>query len=356
MTLTDPAPPAVPGVLVVNSGRCGSTLLSRLLGGHEDVLSLSEYMISLGSLAYTAPGPLTGAQFWDIISGPSAIEELLNRLDLHPPEITYRGPIRACRDGRTAMPRFLGAALPGLTADPDALFGELALQVPAFPTQTLAAHHRWLFGLLAARFGRRIWVERSGANSFYADRLVEMFPDVRVVHLRRDCLPAVLSMRAHPYFQLATIGEQFVRLCALNPFDEDAPHYQDGIPENLRSMLPQHLTADLLRRRGELLEPFVLAWVAQNMYAQALLARLPQHQTAVIDYGTLLEAPATELTRLGRFLGLTDPEGWAARSASEVRKPADRSTLDLARKVEQLKEKITATLQATGRYQPVTIA
>lgn len=345
----------MPGVLVMNPGRCGSTLLSRLLGRHLDVLSLHEYMISLGSLAYTAHGPLTGAQFWDVLSGPSTIAGLLEPLDLIPAEITYAGPIRIRRNGLSAMPRILGVTLPALTADPDTLFHDLADRVPAFPSQNLAAHHRQLFGLLATKFGRRIWVERSGGNCGYADRLLEMFPDLKVVHLRRACLPTVLSMRAHPYFQIATIGEQFERLCALNPFDEDAPHL-DGIPEELRPLLPANLTADLLHRRGQLLEPFVLAWVIQDLHAQAALALLPADRRIEIDYDTLLQTPAPELARLGRFLGLTDPDGWAAESAGQVRRPADRSTPGLARHVKELQETITGALLTTGRYQPATIA
>lgn len=342
--------------LIMNPGRCGSTLLSNLLGRHPDVLPVQEYMISLGSLAYTAPEPLTGNDFWEVLSGPSAIEGLLRRLDRVPSEVVYTGGIRTTRGQVTAMPRVLGVALVASGTDPDRLFGRLAEQVPAFPTQDLGAHHRQLFELLVRELGRRTWVERSGGNCGYSDRLVSMFPDARVVYLHRNCLDTVLSMRRHPYFQLATIGEQFERLCALNPFDEDCPIYEDGIPAALRPYLPQHLTADLLDRRGELLEPFVLRWVEQDLKAQAVLAALGDDQQLEVDFDDLVHASVAELTRVGEFLGLDGVPAWVAGVSGRVSRPADRSTAQLRTEVESWRELITDSILTTGSYQPTTVA
>ena len=184
----------------MNPGRCGSTLVSTMLAMHSDVLSLQEYMISLGSLAFMSETALTGAQFWERISGPSSIEELLRRLDRVPSEIVYTGSIRVSGNGRVAMPRVLGVALSSLGVDPEDLFAELAAVVPRFPVQDLGAHHRQLFAVLARRHGGRLWVERSGGNCGYLDRLLPMFPEAGVIYLSRACVDTVLSMRRHPYF------------------------------------------------------------------------------------------------------------------------------------------------------------
>jgi len=340
----------------MNPGRCGSTLLSNLLGQHPQVLSIQEYMISLGSLAYSAPTKLTGAEFWDLVSGPSAIEGLVRRLDRIPPEITYTGAIRTACGTRTAMPRILGVALASLEPDPDEVFGFLADRVPTFPAQDLGAHHRQLFSLLMDRSGRSLWVERSGGNCGYVDRLLPMFPDARVIYLSRNCVDTVLSMSRHAYFQLATIGEQFERLCGLNPFDEDSPIYEEGIPAELRPLLPQNLTADVLDQRRHMLEPFVLRWVVQDLHAQAVLSVLPPDRQLEIDYDELVAAPVAELTRIGRFLGLGEVSAWAAGAAGRVMKQADRSTPDIRAQVESWREKIMESILITGGYQPSTVA
>ena len=163
-------------------------------------------------------------------------------------------------------------------------------------------------------------------------------------------------MSRHAYFQLATIGEQFERLCGLNPFDEDSPRYQEGIPARLRPLLPQNLTADLLDQRRHVLEPFVLRWVVQDLHAQAVLSMLSPDRRLEIDYDELVAAPVAELTRVGRFLGLGDASAWAARAAGRVGKPADRSTPDIRAQVESWREKITQSILATGGYQPDTVA
>lgn len=344
------------GAVIINHGRCGSTLLSNLLGEHPQVLSVQEYMISLGSLAYTAPGALTGAEFWELVSGPSTIEALVRRLDRIPAELIYRGAIRASRGGRTAMPRILGVALAALDPDPDQLFGDLAGQVPAFPTQGLGAHHRQLFAVLMNRYGRSMWVERSGGNCGYADRLVSMFPGARVIYLSRDCADTVLSMCRHPYFQLATMGEQFERLCALNPFDEDAAGVGDGIPTELRALLPQNLTGGQLDRRGELLEPFVLRWVMQDLHAQAVLSALPPQQQLEVSYESLLADPTGELARIAEFLGLRKVPAWASDAARRVVTPARRGTPEIRRHIAAWQATITESFLATGTYSPSTVA
>lgn len=340
----------------MNPGRCGSTLVSDLLARHPQVLSVQEYMISLGSLGYLQDGPLSGAVFWELISGPSAIEDLVRRLGRVPREIIYTGAIRAVRGARTAMPRILGVTLAALGSDPDELFGWLAGQVPGFPDQDLGAHHRQLLGLLMARSGARTWTERSGGNCGYIDRLLPMFPGAKVIYLSRNCVDTVASMRRHAYFQLATIGEQFERLCAINPFDEDAPEYGEGIPRELRPLLPQNLTAGILDQRGQLVEPFVLRWVTQDLQARSVLSTLPCEQALEISYDELVTAPVAQLTRIGRFLELDDAAGWAGRAAGLVARQPGRASQWLRTEADLWREKITRAILTAGTYQPSTVA
>ncbi|HEY2764905.1 MAG TPA: sulfotransferase [Pseudonocardiaceae bacterium] len=345
----------VPGAFVMNPGRCGSTLLSTTLAEHPQVLSLQEYMISLGSLGFMSETLLTGAQFWQRVSGPSSIENLLRRLDRIPREIVYTGAISASGNGRTAMPRILGVALAAVDPDPDRLFGELAATVPGFPRQDLGQHHRQLFALLAHRYSNRLWVERSGGNCAYLGRLLALFPDAKVVYLSRNCVDTVLSMRRHPYFQLATIGEQFERRYGFNPFDEDCPDYDDGIAPTLRPLLPQHLTAGQLDQRGSLLEPFVLRWVQQDLYARAVTAALPDDQLLELDYDELVADPADQLTRVGRFLDLDDAAGWAYSVAYQVVRQPHRVTPCSTAEITSWQQKITKAILTTGTYQPSTV-
>ena len=49
------APPPIPPVLVLNTGRCGSTMISDILNRHPRILSLSEFFSFNGLAAFTRP-------------------------------------------------------------------------------------------------------------------------------------------------------------------------------------------------------------------------------------------------------------------------------------------------------------
>ena len=59
---------------IVNSGRCGSTMLSTLINRHPDILSVSEFFIFVADLtarrseAFTRD-LLNGPEFWGLIAG-----------------------------------------------------------------------------------------------------------------------------------------------------------------------------------------------------------------------------------------------------------------------------------------------
>src|SRR3984893_12524358 len=60
---------------VVGTGRCGSTLLSRLLREHPDVLAMSEFFSTLRIAAAAGPArfptdDMDGAQLWRLLASP----------------------------------------------------------------------------------------------------------------------------------------------------------------------------------------------------------------------------------------------------------------------------------------------
>lgn len=64
-----------------------------------------------------------------------------------------------------------------------------------------AVHHlRALFAYLAARRGAERWVERTGGSSYQTQKILDAFPDARIVHLVRDGIGCALSMWKHPVF------------------------------------------------------------------------------------------------------------------------------------------------------------
>ncbi len=95
----------------------------------------------------------------------------------------------------------MGVTLPHLGDRAEALFDELEPMVLSQPRQPPADHFRRLFEWLRRRLDRSVWVERSGGSLMFGYRLVDEFPDERVIHVYRDGRDTAISMSRHYVFR-----------------------------------------------------------------------------------------------------------------------------------------------------------
>lgn len=299
--------------IIINTGRCGSTLLSDLIAEQSDTLSVQEFFMWVAP--WTAgPEVLTGPAYWSMLSSPDPPFAILLRIGLVPPEVRYPA------DGRWAgnlaeLPRILAATLPKLTSDPDGLFDTLAGLVPRFPTQSLARHHRMFLDLLAALTGRRRWVERSGGSSNIAPFLLRSFPDAKIVYLTRDLEDTARSMSRHSCFQLIQLRMEMLGRYGIDPF-QAAPG--QSVPEEVARYRPDRLTAETLRERGRDVGRFRALCAFLASHAEQAIADARPRNLLTMAYEDLVDDPPAQLGRLGQFLGFEDWQGWAVRVAGAV--------------------------------------
>src|SRR5438132_6698191 len=199
-------------MFVVSSGRCGSTLVSNMLNLHPQVLSLSEFIIMLMPGGFVdGPAPIHGPQFWAMLSTPRKRMSLMYRHGIVFDEVLYRpGPGRRFT-ADTGVPPILLTALPHLTDNPEALYDDIhdfVIRQGAYP---LTYHYRRLFDWLRERFGRKVWVERSGSSMGNLAELLRHFPDARFIHLFRDGRECAISMSKHSAFRLAMVSGELMK-------------------------------------------------------------------------------------------------------------------------------------------------
>jgi hypothetical protein len=84
---------------IVGTGRCGSTLLSRMLGENPAVLSVFEFFNGLDAATRFGAEPVDGAAFTALISAEQPFVTAVLRRGFEVAEITYPfGPgSRPCR-------------------------------------------------------------------------------------------------------------------------------------------------------------------------------------------------------------------------------------------------------------------
>jgi hypothetical protein len=302
--------------IIINTGRCGSTLLSDLIAEQADTLSVQEFLLAV--VPWTdltdGEGVLSGAAYWSMLSSPSPQLATLFRIGLAPVEVRYPA------DGRwagnlTELPLILATTLPKISSDPDGLYDTLAELVPGFPAQPLARHHRMFLDLLTSFTGRRRWVERSGGSSYVAPYLLRNFPTAKIVYLTRNWADTAESMSRHSFFQLMQLSMESLGRYGLDPFQVAAGQ---PVPEEVERYLPGRLTAEMLRERGrEVLSYRGLCAFLASKGEQAIADARPR-ELLTIAYEDLVDDPLTQLERLGRFLGFADWEQWAHRVFGSV--------------------------------------
>lgn len=313
---------------VIGTGRSGSTALSRILNSHPDVLSLNEFMASVGDAAFPE-GRVTGEEFWQSLFRPAPHFERMIRSGLPLPEFLYtRRPGKYAAE-TTGVPALSLMVLPHLTDDPDGLLDELNAAVVQWPEGTAAHHHRALFGLLCARFGRTAVVERSGYSTGWAAGLRATFPDARFVHMFRDGPDCALSMSRHPGFRTISLLREIKTRAGVESLADLKDEHVRSLPADLSPLLGERFDPALVRDRDIPLRTFGALWSELVTEGTEFLSRLPADQRTTLAYEDLLDNPAAELTRLAEFVGVAPLPQWLLTASALL----DHSRRGSARKL-----------------------
>lgn len=305
------------GAFILGTGRCGSTLMSRALALHPDVLSLSEFFFNLAPEMFPA-GAMTGADFWSLLSGCSKMANALIGIKAEPSEFLYPVDGEGRYDRVSGVPRIATVSLPFLTTDPDGLFDRLSEAVPLFAEGSAAEQYLELFSLLGSWLNRPLWIERSGATGFFADQLVANFPAARYVHLTRGLEATAHSMSRHSAFRLIALWGEFINRCGCDVMNGEQP--AGGIPAELADLTPDRISAESFARWDPGIDSFREMAAIQETSIQAHLATLPAGQVLDVSYEAILEDPVAEFGRLAGFFELENPEAWAKEAAALVRR------------------------------------
>ncbi|MFH8612951.1 sulfotransferase [Streptomyces sp. NPDC018029] len=294
---------------VIGTGRSGSTALSGILNSHPDVLSLNEYMASVGDAAFPA-GSVSGAEFWEALFRPTPYFANMIRSGVLMPEFLYtRRPGRYAAE-TTSIPALSLMVLPHLTADPDGLLDEIRAAVLGWPDRTAAAHHEALFAWLGARFGRSHVVERSGYSTGWAPGLRAAFPYAKFVHLFRDGPDCALSMSRHPGYRVIALLREIRERTGVESFADLTAEQVRALPPELAPLLDDRFDPALVRDRDIPLRRFGTLWSELITQGVRFLDDLPHDRRMTLAYEDLIDAPREELTRLAAFVGVEPSPQW----------------------------------------------
>jgi hypothetical protein len=295
-----------PARFVVGTGRCGSTLLSRMLSENAQVLNVFELFSGID-------------QFFRFerrdVEGPELAAQL--RLD-HPmltmvmkrggavPEVVYPFDDPNTRHVLgDPVPWALAIAVPRISDDPDALFDEMIARAEAAPRQPLSKHYRELFDWLTETHGKTAWIERSGSSIDFLGELFEFFPDARFVHIHRDGHEATLSMREYAVLR--------VTIAVMNGVLGDVEYSHDGLVA-LEQEKPEEIDRLLATRSP--IELFGKYWSDQILNGLAARRAIPDEKFLDVRFEDLVIDPARVLHEIADFFELSADGDWIERAAA----------------------------------------
>ena len=277
-------------------------MLSNVVRQHPDLLSLSEFFTSLASRAFLRRR-LTG-------------EAALRRLSTLPPEgrallengfavdeFLYEFSPGSRYQPHT-IPPIMGSTLPHVTDDAERTWDELAAALRERGNETLADQYRFVFDWLAHRFGKSVWIERSGASLPFVPTMARLFPDARFVHLYRDGRDVSLSMSRHHFFRWRVLAASRMRRVGIDPFHPfNVPGTSPWVP--LLSWLWFKFIFSADRYRGQVIElsAFGRFWSGMIVRGVEYLNALQAERVLAMSYENVLARPHEELSRFIRFVG-----------------------------------------------------
>lgn len=324
-------------IFIISTGRSGSTAISNCINLHPNILSLSEFLLSI-NMNSSGPDPeknswpglsldrWDGEQFWDLLSKkvPINIEPYIKK-GVQLKEFLYKISDTSQFNLKTGVPAILAMTLPHITEKPDELYEELESVVTQFPDDRLDHQYRRLFDWLLQRYQRDVCVERSGVSVHFVDRLIDMFPDAKIIFLYRDVRETAMAFNRFQAFKLGTAIKKAKETTGVDPTNPNSDGSRLG---EFKWLHPDHFN---LKQFNQYEMPYEV--LGENLSSSLVSAaksitKLPSEQVLYLRYETLTETPQDQLRRIIQFINpasatVEGNERWIEQSASTIQsKPA----------------------------------
>ena len=314
---------AIAPVLILSTGRCGSTMLSDVLRLHPGVLSVSEFFSAFQMGAFGKRRP-SGDDMWRLYSVQSKRTRLALRESFD--ELLYPFDDPGARYTTDTIPPLLPITLPHITGRYYDLYEELEPVVRSAPRQSPADHYRHLFSWLRERFGRRIWVERSGGSLLIAPLLVRNFPEARIIHIFRDGRDTAISLGGHAPFRGLLAKARKMRAAGIDPM-KSMPFVQrwNRLGYWLDNIADAFIDHERLPYDEVTLADFAAFWTQSILIGHRAFGHFPADRLLNVKFEEVQLDPAGQLRRLIRFISSDlEDEDWL-KAASKVPRPTTRS-------------------------------
>ena len=335
---------------IVGTGRCGSTILSKMVNLHPDVAVFNEFFIAMHFYEKWGERPLSGAEMAGIIdcgidAGSGAFKKIIAHLVT--PEVMFEGgaaslPKDASAYRDNVFPDVLLLPLPHLFNKPEEALADLMAFVRAQPVQALSRHYLAMFEYLTQKAGKKIWIERSGGSIAWLPEMIELFADAKYLHLHRNPLDVAISMQRHNHF----------RVRAFKHFDlmtKDGIRWSDLDETDLNNNLPISPRLKSVMEHSVPLDYFLEDVNDCILRGMKEVKRLAPSHYAEISFEEIMADPARALKGIADFFDLRPDETWIKNAHALLKSGQAAHTTPSAAQAALLKQYCHASMVLLGQ-------
>jgi len=183
-------------IFIINTGRCGSTFLSRIINEHPQFLVISELIEPIAHNPYFDNHRVDGNTFWDYLNRKS----MQQRVDIWRKTKTRELGYLDENDENVSL--LSAYTLPQLSEEHLELRNKIHDEVCAWSTESVSKHFINLMELIRDIFGKEIWIERTGGSINQVDRIVKVWPEAKFIYIFRNGYSTLKSMYRHPILSM----------------------------------------------------------------------------------------------------------------------------------------------------------
>jgi hypothetical protein len=316
----------VPPVLILSTGRCGSTMISEILNLHPKILSMSEFFVPLGPGAF-ARKKLSGEQMWKILSRQSPGLHAMLKDGIVVDEGLYPYDDPGSRFSAFNLPPIMTVTLPHLTDNYETLYNDLENYIKTLPAAELGEQYNTLFDFLMEKLARDVWVERSGGSLMHAAKLIKLFPEARIIHVYRDGRDTAISMSKHHNFKVLLGSINKCRKYGIDPSKAFLESYGKPADEWFQKFFFKLFDIKKIGLDNLRLRDYGKFWSDLICIADKVFKDIPANKILNIKFEDVQNKPQQKLEELIRFIdeSLYDDD-WLTKASAMLRPTRSKFT------------------------------
>jgi len=210
-------------IFIISSGRTGSTLISKILNSHKELCVISDLIEPVGNNDFFIKErkKISGKNFFKQVSRKTSEARIKYWKIKKTKELLYfpkKEKEISCLNCYT---------LPFIFKNVKKKFKQIENEFVKKKNKSKPKHLLDFFNLLKDLSHKKKFIERTGGALHHIEKILDYFPDSKIILSYRNPIETAISMRNYPFFRMYELMQNRKNLLSWN-FQKKKPHWVYG--------------------------------------------------------------------------------------------------------------------------------